>query len=312
MTRAPVEPLGSRHWLRALLFTLILVGLVAVAAGGEWEFDLAALATCAVGFGFFYVVFPGGLHFAITLANFLAVYACIFVFFRDANFHDAPRAPSIVALALPLLAFLGSSFARRVRIAAMIRARRRHELTHLPRLARWVPGTALVGGVSFLLPLAGLGPAGQGAALLVAMAAIAAQVAFAVGDVVLLLIDIALIFEGVARRLDRLVLPMTAFFTLYSLLVVVFACLYRIADMLSAVPQFANHAGVFPLGFGDAIYFSIVTLSTVGYGDIVPHGALARILAGAEVVAGLFLLLFGVSEILRGTGSEGPRGRLPE
>ena len=47
-----------------------------------------------------------------------------------------------------------------------------------------------------------------------------------------------------------------------------------------------------------SIYFSIVSLSTVGYGDIVPHSSLARLLASLEVICGFMLLLFGVSELL--------------
>ena len=52
------------------------------------------------------------------------------------------------------------------------------------------------------------------------------------------------------------------------------------------------------LSFSESIYFSIVSISTVGYGDIVPHSSLARVLASIEVVCGFMLLLFGVSELL--------------
>jgi len=44
-------------------------------------------------------------------------------------------------------------------------------------------------------------------------------------------------------------------------------------------------------GPGDALYFSVTTLTSLGYGDIRPEGA-ARLLAGAEVVLGLSF--FGV------------------
>lgn len=50
-----------------------------------------------------------------------------------------------------------------------------------------------------------------------------------------------------------------------------------------------DSAGEF--GFGDALYFSVTTLTSLGYGDIRPEGA-ARLLAGAEVVLGLSF--FGV------------------
>ena len=53
------------------------------------------------------------------------------------------------------------------------------------------------------------------------------------------------------------------------------------------------------LSFADALYFSVITIATVGYGDITPSGALVRGLASIEVVLGLLLLLFGFSEIMR-------------
>jgi hypothetical protein len=55
------------------------------------------------------------------------------------------------------------------------------------------------------------------------------------------------------------------------------------------------------LSFSESIYFSIISISTVGYGDIVPHSSVARLLASIEVVCGFMLLLFGVSELLEYT-----------
>ena len=299
----------GRHWLRQVGFTLVLIGLVCAALGAEWRLALAALVICAASFGFFYFVIPGGLHFGITMANFLAVYACTFVFFHDANFPAAPLLPSVAALALPVAGFLLRSFISRRRMAQMIRARRSQELTHLPRLGRWLPTTALVGALSFVLPRFALAPAAQGALLLAAMAVIAAAVAHAQRDLVLLMMDVAMVFERVAGRLDRLVMPVMAFLTFYALLVIVFACLYRIADLTLGAAQFYMHGRLAPLSFPDAIYFSITTISTVGYGDIAPGGALVRGLAGIEVVCGLLMLLFGFAEIMRSGGPESEHRR---
>jgi hypothetical protein len=52
------------------------------------------------------------------------------------------------------------------------------------------------------------------------------------------------------------------------------------------------------ISFSEAIHFSIVTISTVGYGDIVQVSNIARLFASVEVIRGVMLLLFGVSELL--------------
>ena len=131
------------------------------------------------------------------------------------------------------------------------------------------------------------------------MAVITLFVVALVRDVVLVMIDIAMVFEGVAARLDRLVRPMMAFVTFYSLLVVVFACLYRIADLTTRAPQFSLHAVPARISFVDALYYSVATITTLGFGDIAPASLLVRALTGMEVVSGVLMLLFGFSEIMR-------------
>ena len=51
-------------------------------------------------------------------------------------------------------------------------------------------------------------------------------------------------------------------------------------------------------GFLDALYFSFVTLATLGYGDISPTGAVLRLLAPLEAAVGFALLTAGISWIL--------------
>jgi voltage-gated potassium channel len=292
------------HWLRATAFTLVLVGLVAAAMGEDWHFSVASITACVLGFGFFYLVFPGGSHFGVTVANMLAVYACIFVYFHEANFPDAPDRFAATALGVPVGGFLLGCFLRRRQVAGLIRARRHHELTHLPRLSRWLPGLMVIGVLTFLMPRLNLDGLGQGLVLLVSSLLIAALVAWAARDVVLLLMDIALVFETVAARIDRLVMPVMAFLTFYSLLVIVFACFYRVAEMSVGGPMFLVHGYSQNLSFSEALYFSVTTLATVGYGDITPAGPLVRALATVQVVSGLLLLLFGFGEIMRSGGPD--------
>ena len=311
MTRPPVRVRNrerfvslDRHWLRSVAFTLALVGLIATAIGADWTSTISSVVTCAVGFGFFYLMFPGGAHFGMTVANFLAIYACVFEFFRDANFPAVPQPFALGAVAMPVLGFLICCVMRRRQVYAIIHARRIRELDHLPRVTSWFLGAVAVGAATFALPRFELDAAEQGIALLAAMAIVTLFVVVSVRDVVLVMIDIAMVFEGVAARLDRLVRPMMAFVTFYSLLVVVFACLYRIADLTARTPQFALHGSPARISFVDSLYYSVATITTLGFGDIAPTSFLVRALTGMEVVTGVLMLLFGFSEIMRSAGSD--------
>ena len=300
----------DRHWLRSTAFTVALVALVAFAIGADGPTTISSLVTCTVGFGFFYLLFPGGGHFGMTVANFLAIYACMFEFFRQANFPLAPQPFAFGAVALPVLGFLGSCFMRRRQVYSIIHARRIRELERLPRLTSWFLGALMVGAASFALPRLELDARQQGIALLLAMAVITLFVIASVRDVVLVMIDVAMVFEGVGARLDRLIRPMIAFLTFYALLVVVFACLYRVADLTTRQTQFTLHAVPARISFVDSLYYSVATITTLGFGDIAPTSLLVRALTGMEVVSGIMMLLFGFSEIMRSAGDE-KGGRRP-
>ncbi len=79
----------------------------------------------------------------------------------------------------------------------------------------------------------------------------------------------------------------------YLLLGIFFAVLYSI---LVAVRQmwFPGHPAAFisttstTFQAGDLLYFSYMTLTTTGYGDIVPRGSEVRMLAVLEAMVGLF------------------------
>ena len=50
-------------------------------------------------------------------------------------------------------------------------------------------------------------------------------------------------------------------------------------------------------GFGDALYLSFVSLTTLGYGDITPTSAILRVATAAEAVIGFALLTAGITWI---------------
>jgi hypothetical protein len=62
-----------------------------------------------------------------------------------------------------------------------------------------------------------------------------------------------------------------------------------------------------PLHGFDALYFSLSTLTTVGYGDIAPVSGPARMLAMMEVVTGTMYMAVLVARLVSGYSSEPPK-----
>jgi hypothetical protein len=206
-----------------------------------------------------------------------------------------------VGFLLPVLAFVGACWWRRRALRVAVEGRA--DLAHFPRFLRWLLASGIVGVVSVSSPISRLDAAGQTLALLLAMGAIAAISAFSVGDVVRLLVDIATMLRRVGGRLRLLAVPIATYVSLFALLGVAFACFYRIADGLSREPLFMAVGTPARISFSDALHFSVVTLSTVGYGDVQPRDDGVRILAAIQMVFGQLLLLFGFAEIMRSHGA---------
>lgn len=277
-------------------FALLVAGGV---ADQGTALPFLVIGVAALGLGTLYLLFPHGLHFAFGLSAGLAVYACLFTVMGRAGFPAASEPARAIAFLLPVLAFLLAVWRRRARLRLVAEAEQPFDLGHLPRMARWLVPVWAVGALSLALPVNRLPDLDQDWALVAAMAVIAVIVAATVGGVVRLLTDMALITEELAGRAGRLLVPVVAFLAMYAMLVIVFACLYRMAQGLSAVPLFAGPQGPVPLDFPDALYFSLVTQATVGYGDVTPHDDGVRWLASVQVIAGQVLLLFGFAEIMR-------------
>ena len=81
--------------------------------------------------------------------------------------------------------------------------------------------------------------------------------------------------------------------SIYLLLAYAWAALYRAMDVL--------YPGSFQIGANptdrqtDLLYFSLVTLTTVGYGDVVPLSGEARMLAALEAVTGVLYIAITVA-----------------
>lgn len=287
-------------WARSLLLTLAFSTLVAAGVADRGSlFPLVVIGTAALGMGSLYLIFPQGLHFAFGTSAGLALYACLFVVISRAGFPDAEpwsRAPSFL---LPVAAFLVAVWTRRRRLTLIASRGRPFDVDHLPRMARWLLPVWMVGTLSMSLPINRLAPFDQSIALIGAMTVIAVMVAASVRGVVLLLTDMALIMKELGDRAGRVAVPIFAFLTMYGVLVVLFASLYRISDGLSVTPLFNTPQGPATLSFPDALYFSLITQATVGYGDLTPQDDGIRLMASAQVILGQVLLLFGFGEIMR-------------
>jgi|GEM_PF-3833086 len=54
----------------------------------------------------------------------------------------------------------------------------------------------------------------------------------------------------------------------------------------------------------DCIYFSVVTISTLGYGDIHPNMAVAKLATSAEVISGFILIVLALGSVLGDNDSD--------
>jgi voltage-gated potassium channel len=289
---------GDKRWISAVTFTVLLIVLTALATVDVLDYVLiVVLGAIAAGVAFFFFVFPGSRFFSIAFANFLAVYGCTFVFFKTANFAPVEGALVAVGFLMPIAAFLFGSWLRRDDIRSIVTAERLREERHLGHVFGWLVPVSLVGALTFFLPGSGLSDAAYDAVFVAAMALIALVVFLVSHWVCTFLLDTGLLFEEFFGRIRHLVAPAFAFFTFYSLGVIVFAAIYRIVDRYGAV-HFVIDGVRRDITFAESLYFSVVTMSTVGYGDIVPASDAIRVIVVLQIMLGVVLLLFGVSEII--------------
>ena len=283
----------------AVALTLCLIGLIAASLSIQDSFFLIfMLVTVAVGAGMLYVFFPGKRLFSIAFANYLAIYACLFAVFVEENFRSTSQWAIHIGFILPVVAFLAGVRLQHTRIEEILHADDAEEDRNLARIVLWLVPVFAIGLISFTLPWFELTIFQANLSFLVSMAAIAAIVGAVSRDVCRFVIETSELFEGFNRRLSQLIAPIFAFFTVYSLIVIVFAGLYRVVDLYGPGEHFRVEGTIRNITFPESIYFSLVTLSTVGYGDIVPLSSLVRGLVLVEIVMGVLFLMFGVSELM--------------
>ena len=82
---------------------------------------------------------------------------------------------------------------------------------------------------------------------------------------------------------------------LYLLLALAYAMAYQLINSLQPDAFRSLHG---PLQINDFVYYSLVTLTTLGYGDIHALAPAARLLSVSEAVAGVMFIAIAVARSL--------------
>ncbi|CAK0745537.1 Potassium channel domain-containing protein [uncultured Gammaproteobacteria bacterium] len=288
--------------MRAVVLTALLLSGIALtikAVAGTLAFVL--LGSIAFVIAVFHRVFPNSRFFTMALVNFIGIYACLFTIVVEGNFPNIGQREQAVGFIMPLIAFLIGACARAEMIRGIVQSRHLRDEARFAEIFVWlIPMFGMI-GVTFALPAEGIRGTSPAIPFFLLIGVIAVIVIWVSRDIALFLIDTGLLFEGFFKQVARMIVPAFAFLTFYSILVIAFAVLYYLIDRLTGDPDFIIEGVRRSITFAESLYFSLVTLSTVGYGDILPHSGPARMLAAVEIVSGLLLLLFGFSAIIRHT-----------
>lgn len=224
----------------------------------------------------------------------------LFSFFIESIFSGVNRDLLPIGFALPLGAFLAGATMRQKEIKEIVTAGVMDSDAAFARSFLWLLPIAAVGVIAFILHRdTGISPKHLNYHFLAEMGLISLITFWASKDLSLLLMDTGIIFDDFFSSNSHLIKPAFAFFTFYSMNIVVFGALYRIIDVVSIDPNFLVKGVARDLSFIDSLYFSLVTISTLGYGDIIPNTNAIRFMVGLQSFFGTMLFFFGVHAILR-------------
>lgn len=178
-------------------------------------------------------------------------------------------------------------------------------------------GELIVSGLFSLVLLAGvLAVAGRKRDLVIAIAiavpAIAARwinhfqpnriaaLVFLIGAAVLIIFVIAHLLRFVLRAPSVDVQVLCACISAYLMLGLLWTVAYWLVDKLTPGGAFSynTNAGPQSLNGFTGFYFSFITLSTVGYGDITPVSRIARLLAATEAMTGLLYVAVLIARLV--------------
>jgi Ion channel len=139
----------------------------------------------------------------------------------------------------------------------------------------------------------------RAAAMLAVVAVVLAALAEIVGDVhllgassfllvVLLLLAAGAILRSVLAETEVGFRTILGAISVYTILGLLFTFLYAALDRVQSTPFFGSGVS---LTSGDVLFFSFTTLTTTGYGNLVPAGQPGRMFAGLEMLMGQIFLV---------------------
>ena len=118
------------------IFLLTLIELSVEEIGGYFFFLMFSVVVALV--VAIHVLFDSSVFFRLSLANFISVYTCVFIFFTLTSFQNVPDWASHVGYTLPLAAFVAEATLRRSDIQSIVTANRVREERHFGRELRWL------------------------------------------------------------------------------------------------------------------------------------------------------------------------------
>ena len=290
----------NRTWWGAVGFSALIIFMIAVGSTDELGIltgvILVAVFSAA---GLFFWMFPGSRFFVLAFANSLAIYTIVYFFLVEANFPRIREWVSVLGYLLPIYMFLAGVWWRRDAIREASQSEDFRRARFQGRLFIWLLPVCIVAALTFLVPGVKLESSGSDIVFLALVAGVSLFVMVISRQICLFLIDTGVLFDHLFVQMSRLGRPAFAFFTLYSFSVIVFAMIYRIMDRVTESSIFLIEGQPGAISFTESLYFSLITMSTVGYGDITPASEALRVVVGIEVMVGIMLFLFGFAEIMR-------------
>jgi voltage-gated potassium channel len=283
----------------SVAFTILLLGAIALALRGTSPvIAISTILAVIVLVALFHFAFTASGFFSIIFANSAGVYACIYIVFISSNFPAAQPLSVQTGFVLPLLAFAAGVLGHRRQIQHIIETSGKHAGAPFHGAIHWAGPLLIVAVVTTYLHNADWATDSQDLLLIVSMAVISAIAWFTSKYIALFLIECGVVFRSFLRNARKLAQPVFALLTCYSIITIFFGCIYTILDQVGPGQHFLTNGKVRPLTFLDGLYFSMSTLTMVGFGDILATSPFARLVITGEVLCGVILILFGVEAIL--------------